>query len=222
VCVLYVYVYACMCLCPVCVCVCSFCDTYRVCTVVETFQSDTESKDAPAGGGGMPNPKARFIDTDQEELGGQRDPILGFRDTKPRTFLEAIAHMRKTHTIPYVDVYAEASVKFANEFMMSHPHSLLHKDEVAALNMYTRECGFYTAFNCALRHVDRSRLLSWFPYLKLFVEAVEKLEVHTPAVLYRGVKKDFSKVRGWGVMGYACCLSFCFLSAFCVPLSDPL
>ena len=71
----------------------------------------------------------------------------------------------------------------------------LTREESAAIFLYTMEWGessFYRVINHALRAEDRSTLIPWFAYLKLFDTAVQKL----PTVrknLWRGVPKDISK-----------------------------
>ena len=68
----------------------------------------------------------------------------------------------------------------------------LTADEIAAINLYTQETPLYTTLNTALRKRDRKALMVWFPYLKILITAVHKLEPINTTV-YRGVKLDLSQ-----------------------------
>jgi len=71
----------------------------------------------------------------------------------------------------------------------------LTKEESAAIFLYTIEFGdnsFYHVINRALRAEDRSTLKPWFPYLKLFDTAVQKLPTVRKNV-WRGITGDISK-----------------------------
>src|SRR5277367_3443019 len=73
-------------------------------------------------------------------------------------------------------------------------HGLTH-DESAAVYIYTMEWGdttLYRVLNKALRSENRQLLKIWFPYLKLFDTALEKLPT-VKEVLWRGVSLDIGK-----------------------------
>jgi hypothetical protein len=72
-------------------------------------------------------------------------------------------------------------------------HGLTH-DESAAVYLYTMEGGensFYQVLNEALRSENRPALKPWFPFLKLFDEALKKLPIVKGSV-WRGVPGDIS------------------------------
>jgi len=71
--------------------------------------------------------------------------------------------------------------------------------------LYTTESVLYKQLKATLRDSDRKKALPWFPYLRLFLSAVSKLERQETS-LYRGVSKDLRKeypkdrvVTWWGV-----------------------
>ena len=70
----------------------------------------------------------------------------------------------------------------------------LTRDESAAIFLYTMEWGehsFYRVLNRVLRADDRSSLVPWFGYLKLFDTAVRKLPTVQKS-LWRGVRENIS------------------------------
>ena len=88
------------------------------------------------------------------------------------------------------------SIKMAKEHCtFPSEHNLTH-DESAAVYLYTMEGGqnsFYRVLNAALRSENRPALKPWFPFLKLFDMALNKL----PSVkgnIWRGVPGDVSGV----------------------------
>ncbi|CAF3100694.1 unnamed protein product [Rotaria sp. Silwood2] len=73
-------------------------------------------------------------------------------------------------------------------------HGLTH-DESAAIYIYTMEWGdtsLYSVLNKALRSENRQALKIWFPYLKLFHIALDKLPTVKGAV-WRGVPLDIGQ-----------------------------
>ena len=71
----------------------------------------------------------------------------------------------------------------------------LSKDQSAAVYIYTMEWGdttLYRVLNKALRSENRQALKIWFPYLKLFDTALDKLPT-VKGVVWRGVPLDIGK-----------------------------
>ncbi|CAF3876619.1 unnamed protein product [Adineta steineri] len=71
----------------------------------------------------------------------------------------------------------------------------LTKDQSAAVYIYTMEWGettLYRVLNKALRSENRQALNIWFPYLKLFDTALDKLPT-VKEILWRGVALDIGK-----------------------------
>jgi hypothetical protein len=81
----------------------------------------------------------------------------------------------------------------------------MNADHASALHLYTLEGPFYRQLNAALRDHDRSKAKPFFPFLRLFFDALEKLSSFDDA-LWRGVNLDLtpqypkgSQVTWWGV-----------------------
>ena len=71
----------------------------------------------------------------------------------------------------------------------------LTKDQSAAIYIYTMEWGdttLYRVLNQALRSEDRQALKIWFPFLKLFDTALQKLPT-VKEVIWRGVPLDIGR-----------------------------
>ncbi|CAF3999025.1 unnamed protein product, partial [Rotaria sordida] len=76
------------------------------------------------------------------------------------------------------------------------PKDGLSIDESASIMLYTMEWepyekSFYVALNSALRASIRERLKPWFLYLRLIINALQKLP-STDHIVYRGVESDLS------------------------------
>ena len=89
--------------------------------------------------------------------------------------------------------YALDALEFADRHFTKHggvdPHGLT-KDEVVAINFYTKENvgnmaqSFFRVLNKAF-NAERSQAVPFFAYLKLFVEGARKLPNGCPAKLWR-------------------------------------
>jgi hypothetical protein len=78
----------------------------------------------------------------------------------------------------------------------SHPKDGLTSDESASIMIYTMEWepyekSFYVILNTALRAANREGLKPWFLYLRLIINALQKLPA-TRDIVYRGVKTDLT------------------------------
>ncbi len=86
-------------------------------------------------------------------------------------------------------------IKIAKEFCHFPSEHGLSKDQSAAVYIYTMEWGdttLYRVLNNALRSENRKELKIWFPYLKLFDTALDKLPT-VKEILWRGVPLDIGK-----------------------------
>jgi hypothetical protein len=86
------------------------------------------------------------------------------------------------------------SVKVAEKHCTFPSKHGLTRDESAAVYLYTMEGGensFYRVLNEALRSENRPALKPWFPFLKLFDEALNKLPIVKGSV-WRGVPGNIS------------------------------
>ena len=76
--------------------------------------------------------------------------------------------------IPYINDNILYSLDSAKNFLLENPDSILNKDELAAIYLYTLEV-LYRPLNAALNERDRDKIKPYFPYLKLMNSALEKL-----------------------------------------------
>ncbi|CAF2569495.1 unnamed protein product [Rotaria sp. Silwood2] len=78
------------------------------------------------------------------------------------------------------------------------PENGLTEDESASIMLYTlewipKEKSCYYILNSTLRSQNRSQLIPWFRYLRLFTSALLKLPSMVPKILYRGVERNMRK-----------------------------
>ncbi|CAF3797695.1 unnamed protein product [Rotaria sp. Silwood1] len=116
-------------------------------------------------------------------------PVYGYRSetlVPIETALEPIES--QINELPYYIKIAKRYCRFPSE------HGLTH-DQSAAIYIYTMEWGdtnLYRVLNKALRSENRQALKIWFPYLKLFDTALDKLPT-VKEVVWRGVPLDIGK-----------------------------
>ena len=114
-------------------------------------------------------------------------PIEGY-DKEPLVSLEEAIK-------PLIPIVADVERKaFMVKKDRRSPTDDLSSDESASITLYTMEwqpyekC-LYFCLNQSLRDKEREKLKPWFPYLKLFLTALEKLP-STRCTVFRGVKKN--------------------------------
>ncbi|CAF4171569.1 unnamed protein product [Rotaria magnacalcarata] len=104
--------------------------------------------------------------------------------------------------------YLDQSITIAKKNCIYPSKHHLTRDESAAIYIYTiesDESSLYRVLNKALRSKDRDAVKPWFPYLKLFHAAIEKL----PDIrmnLWRGIERDIADnytkddiITWWGI-----------------------
>ncbi|CAM4817974.1 unnamed protein product [Rotaria magnacalcarata] len=125
------------------------------------------------------------IDTSNKKL----PPVYGYLSEKLvpiETALEPI--------VPHID-HLPHYIKLAKKHCHFPSEHGLTQDQSAAVYIYTMEWGdttLYRVLNKALRSEDRQALKIWFPYMKLFDTALDKLPTVKEAV-WRGVSLDIGK-----------------------------
>jgi hypothetical protein len=67
----------------------------------------------------------------------------------------------------------------------------LEREGIAAIVLYTRECGFFSALNRALRSQDDGAIHCFAPFLRLVLTALSKLPCYEGDLVFRGVRGDF-------------------------------
>ncbi|CAF0777079.1 unnamed protein product [Adineta steineri] len=116
-------------------------------------------------------------------------PVYGYRSEKLVSIEKALQPIEpQIDELPYYIKIAKQHRHFPSE------HGLT-KDQSAAVYIYTMEWGettLYRVLNKALRSENRQALKIWFPYLKLFDTALDKLPT-VKEVLWRGVPLDVGK-----------------------------
>ena len=116
-------------------------------------------------------------------------PVYGYR-TEKIVSLEKALEPIESHIdeLPRFIKTAKRHCHFPSEHDLS-------KDQSAAVYIYTMEWGdttLYRVLNNALRSENRQALKIWFPYLKLFDTALDKLPT-VKGNLWRGVSLDIGK-----------------------------
>jgi hypothetical protein len=125
----------------------------------------------------------RFINSNLPQL--QKDshnPLFNYDDTPVQTLEEAVQNL--IQFVPGVVNYVSTAKKDCNR-----NSTFLTWDEEAAIRLYTMSTPFVTKLNQTLRSENQRVPKSWFPFLKLFVEALKKLPP-TKATVWRGVDYD--------------------------------
>jgi hypothetical protein len=89
--------------------------------------------------------------------------------------------MRFNETIELIKLYTSIGSEHVNEGLNSYYTSNKHdldEDEAAAVYLYTMEMGpwslLYRVLNKTLRSEDKEILKPWFPFIRLFVNALNK------------------------------------------------
>ncbi|CAF1168195.1 unnamed protein product [Adineta steineri] len=142
-------------------------------------------------------------------------PVYGFRSEKLVTIEKALEPIQsQIANLPYYIQIAKNHCHYPSE------HGLT-RDESASIYIYTMEWGeqsLYRLLNQALRNENRQLLKVWFPYLKLFDTALNKLPT-VKEVVWRGITadigKDFTKnqiITWWSIS--SCSLSVNVIKGF--------
>ncbi|CAM4811676.1 unnamed protein product [Rotaria magnacalcarata] len=126
----------------------------------------------------------RFLNDDIAEFqNANRNPIYGYQDLPIMTLEKATASI-----VPLVSGlmdYVVLAKQYCNRYS-----PILTWDESAAIYLYSMQTEFFSSLNKALRDEKRHLLKPWFPYLKLFLNALERLPFYNDTV-WRGVSGDF-------------------------------
>ncbi|CAF0920662.1 unnamed protein product [Didymodactylos carnosus] len=124
-----------------------------------------------------------FPDDLREEPKHALPPIEGYRKYALLPLSDAVSSLQRViHMLPH---YVRIALEHTTD------------QETAAIYLYTlewrqRDHSLHVILNRTLRNVDRTKLIPWLSYLKLFLTALSKL----PPVkgnVYRGVKGDLTK-----------------------------
>ncbi|UJR18686.1 hypothetical protein I4U23_005593 [Adineta vaga] len=116
-------------------------------------------------------------------------PVYGFQSQKVGLLEEALKAIEPQ--IDRLQDYIKTAKKYCH---YPSEHDLTH-DESASIYIYTMEWGetsLYRLLNKTLRNENRELIKIWFPYLKLFDSALNKLPT-VREVVWRGVSNDIGK-----------------------------
>ncbi|CAF4071696.1 unnamed protein product [Adineta steineri] len=116
-------------------------------------------------------------------------PVYGYRSEKLVSIEKALESIQ-SH-IDQLSYYIEIAKKHCH---YPSEHGLTH-DESASIYIYTMEWGeqsLYCVLNKTLRNENRDLLKVWFPYIKLFDTAINKLPT-VKEVVWRGITADIGK-----------------------------
>ncbi|CAF1002634.1 unnamed protein product [Adineta steineri] len=130
---------------------------------------------------------SRFTDVD---VSSKRLPaVYGYHSQKLVSLEQALELI-----VPQIDQLARY-IKTAKKYCLYPSEHNLTRDESASIYIYTMEwdeSSLYRVLNKALRDENRQGLKIWFPYLKLFDTALDKLPTVKEG-LWRGVSLDIGK-----------------------------
>lgn len=129
----------------------------------------------------------RFTNVDHQPT--KVPPVYGYRTHPLLPLQQALAPL-----LSRIDQLGEFIKIAKSECRYPSEHNLT-RDESASIYLYTMDWGeksLYRVLNQALRVEDRSTLVPWYGYLKLFDTALRKLpNVHKS--VWRGVNKNISQ-----------------------------
>jgi hypothetical protein len=120
----------------------------------------------------------RFIELKEANC----SPIFGYEDSPLLTLEEAVNQISPPIS-GVMDYVATAKKKY------NRRSALLTRDESAAIYLYSMSIPFFSRLNVALRAEIRDELKPWFAFLKLFINALEKLP-SMKCTIWRGVNYD--------------------------------
>ncbi|MFO0650739.1 MAG: ADP-ribosyltransferase domain-containing protein [Polyangiales bacterium] len=145
-----------------------------------------------------------------DRLQGARDEVAaampaldGVMSTPRVDFAKALQSAEKL--VPGVTSAISTARAYARRVVSEGRALGLDEDEVAAVHVYTLASQFYRRLNAALRDRERDTAKAFYPYLRLFFDAMTRLPASKDP-LWRGVGVDLAKqypteaeVVWWGV-----------------------
>ena len=141
----------------------------------------------------------RFIDRSITELQqANKNPIEGYKEEVVLSLEEAVEKL--IPLISNISQYVDDAKNKCNK-----TSSTLTLNESAAIYLYTMSTCFFRLLNETLRAENRSALKPWFPFLKIFINALEKLP-SSKLTVWRAVALaidhfpfDNNMITWWGV-----------------------
>ena len=127
----------------------------------------------------------RFVSKLSELQEANHNSIVGYLNAPLMSIEEAVTSV--VPLVPDVKRYAATAMVYCRQ------NTVLTKNESAAIYLYTIDKDFYASLNTALRAENSIALGPWFPFLKLFLTALNKLPSSTSTV-WRGVGENIDEV----------------------------
>ena len=125
----------------------------------------------------------RYINNTYSELEEvNQTPIFDYEDSPLLSLQESLEQIIVSNSS--ICGYVEIAIQNCNR-----SSNLLTHDESAAIYLYSMPSLVFSKLNIALRGNNRQALEPWFPYLKLFMTALKKLNSYKDTV-WRGVNID--------------------------------
>ena len=140
----------------------------------------------------------RYLDIDPDEDLENESPVHGVHEAEDLTALEACARAQAacprlaTWDLNLALAAAGRAVKRLEKRGELEP---LTREEAFAVHIYTQDSWFYKEVNRRLRLRERQSLKPFFPFLKLFLTGLHRLDPVDDTV-FRGVNLDLSSQYG--------------------------
>jgi len=140
----------------------------------------------------------RFIDVDPNEDLENESPVNGLQDAEDLTALEACTRAKAACPVLAtwdLNLALAAAGRTVKRLEKRGELAPLTREEAFAVHVYTQDSWFYKEVNRRLRLRERQSLKPFFPYLKLFLTGLHRLEPVDDTV-FRGVKLDLAAKYG--------------------------
>lgn len=125
----------------------------------------------------------RFVSRAISDLqAANKNPIDGYQHLRIEKLEKTVEKL--ADVVPGLKIYVNRAKDNCNQ-----NSTLLTHDQSAAIYLYSMQTPFYSCLNVALRAKNREALKPWFPFLKLFMSALEKLP-SLEVIIWRGVGQD--------------------------------
>jgi len=123
----------------------------------------------------------------------QFSSIYGIADIKVTSLVDALKPLASTNLVKHIDKYAQDALELYSRNPLP---TILDLEETVAIHLYTMEwpedtCSLYHVLNSKLRSKDRSMIKPFFPYIKILLMGLNKLD-RSPGITYRGVGLNLS------------------------------
>ena len=136
----------------------------------------------------------RYLDIDPHEDLENESPVNGVQDAEDLTALEACTRAKAACPVLAtwgLNLALAAAGRAVKRLEKRGELAPLTREEAFAVHVYTQDSWFYQEVNRRLRLRERQSLKPFFPYLKLFLTGLHRLEPVDDTV-FPGVKLDLA------------------------------